>query len=148
MPDTTPLPPSSPKRNEISAFRAPNNAIKSRIFSGLVLALPVVITFWIIYQLYSALQGLVLNPIAMLVNRLLGNRASDWLPDWWIRIVAPLIAIVAVLGFLYVLGYFVRSRLAQLIDRVMLRLPIVTIVYKAVRTVFDSFDNQRQAAKP
>lgn len=148
VPDKTNLPPVSPKLNEIGALRALGNAIKSRIFSGLVLALPIAITFWIIYQLYSTLQGLILNPIAMLVNRLIGNRTSDWLPDWWIRIVAPLIAIVVVLGFLYVLGYFVRSRVALLIDWAMLRLPIVTIVYKAVRTVFHSLDNQRHTPKP
>ncbi|MEO6809022.1 MAG: DUF502 domain-containing protein [Isosphaeraceae bacterium] len=145
VPDTTTPPPSPPGTGVIHALA---NAVKSRILSGLILALPIVITFWIFFQLYSTLQRLVLNPIALQVNHLIGNRTSDWLPDWWLRIVAPLVAIVAVLGFLYVLGYFVRSRVALMLDRLMLHLPIVTIVYKAVRNLFHSLDDQRHAAKP
>ncbi len=37
-------------------FRATLGALKSRIVSGLILALPIALTFWIIYQLYLVLN--------------------------------------------------------------------------------------------
>ena len=138
-----------PAPNEFDAIRALGNAIRSRIFSGLVLALPIAITFWIIYQLFATLQGFVLDPIALLFDRFVFHSQSrDGLPFWWVRIVSPLIAISAVVIFLYFLGYFVRSRMALVVDWVMLRLPIVTILYKAVRNVFRSLEDQRQATRP
>jgi uncharacterized membrane protein len=125
--------------------RTLSNSIKARVFSGLVLALPIAITFWVIYQLFSTLQGIVLDPIALLIDRLtLGRASTVGLPFWWTRIVAPLIAICAVLAFLYVLGYFVRTRVAWLIDWVMTHLPGVAIIYQAIRNVFLSLETQRQ----
>jgi uncharacterized membrane protein len=145
--DAPPKPPASGGEphtvDELGALRALFGAIKTRIFSGLVLALPFVITIWIIYWLYSTLQGIVLDPIAHLINAyVLGGRAHEGQPFWWWwdRVVAPLIAIAAVLAFLYFLGYLVRSRVALMVDWVMLRVPGVTIIYKAVRGMFQSLE--------
>ena len=130
--------------NELSALGALYGAIKSRIFSGLLLALPFAITLWIIYWLYSTLKGIILDPIAYLIyNYALGRRAPV-LPFGWDRIVAPLIAIAAVLAALYFLGYFVRTRMAQMVDWVMLHLPGVTIIYKAVRDMLQTLETQRR----
>jgi uncharacterized membrane protein len=126
--------------DEVGALHALYRAIKSRIFSGLLLALPFAITLWIIYWLYSTLQGIVLDPIAHLISTYVGGRVREGLPFWWDRVVAPLIAIAAVLAFLYFLGYFVRSRVARMVDWVMLRVPGVTIIYKAVRGMFQSLE--------
>ena len=135
------------KLDEIGALRALANAIKTRIFSGLLLALPIAITIWIIYWLYSTLQGIVLDPLAYLLNAFVGDRLAGDLPFWWRRFAAPLIAIALVLVVLYFLGYLVRTRLALAIDWVLLRLPIVTIVYKAVRNVFQSLADQGQGPR-
>lgn len=132
-----------------AAPRALVGAIRSRIFSGLLLALPIAITFWIIYQLFATLQGVLLDPLALLVNRFVfRSQTIDGLPFWWVRVVSPLIAIAAVLVFLYFLGYLVRSRVAQVVDWMMLHVPIVTVVYKAVRNVVGSLANQRQSSRP
>lgn len=155
MPDTSPpapdpdFPPHPSGLDEFAALRALGAAIRSRIFSGLLLALPIALTFWIIYQLFTTLQGLLLDPLAWVINRFLfGNRTFDDLPFWWRRIIAPLTAIGAVLAALYFLGYFVRSRIAHAVDWVMLHLPLVEVVYKALRSVMRSFEGQGKAAKP
>lgn len=140
--------PQGHKLDEIGALRALFNAIKGRIFSGLLLALPIAITIWIIYWLYSTLQGIVLDPLAYLINAAyMGDRVAEDLPVWWRRIVAPAIAIGLVLVVLYFLGYLVRTRLARAVDWVLLRLPIVTIIYKAVRNVFQSLEDQGQGPR-
>jgi uncharacterized membrane protein len=36
--------------------------MRTRIISGLILALPIALTFWIIYQLYLTLNKTILEP--------------------------------------------------------------------------------------
>jgi uncharacterized membrane protein len=44
---------------------------------------------------------------------------------------------------LYGLGFFVHSRLRRVIDWVLLRVPVMSIVYNGVRNVFQALDRQR-----
>jgi uncharacterized membrane protein len=139
---TSPGPPGSSRSNEIGAVRALINAIRTRIISGLILALPIVLTFWIIYQIYSVLTTNILGPAADLVRFLLiGKVTGAGSRFWWDQVAAPLIAIVAVLALLYFLGWIVRSRLLLAVDWVLLRLPVVTTIYKTLNNVFQSLGN-------
>jgi uncharacterized membrane protein len=129
-----------PHLNEVGALHALARAIRTRIVSGLVLALPIVLTFWILYWLYATLQGLVLNPMARLYVYLFHQEPTSW----WDRAAAPMIAVVLVLSFLYILGLFVRSSLLRAVDWVLLRVPVVTPIYKALSNVAQSLGNQMQ----
>ena len=124
-------------------FRGLANALRSRIVSGLVLALPIVLTFWIIYQLYLVLNSALIYP-AKGVRYLLGLRPGFDPESAWLQWVAPLIAMVLVLALLYILGLFARSWVHRAIDWVLLHVPVVTTIYKAIRNVFESLDNQFQ----
>ena len=136
------------KPRALAFLTAPAGAIKARVFSGLILALPITITISIIYWLFTTLQAFVLDPAAHLVTYLFGIRAGVGrqtpLPYWWERYVAPLLAIALVLVLLYFLGYFARSRLARLVDWVMTRVPGVTIIYSAARNVIQSLADSQQ----
>jgi uncharacterized membrane protein len=113
-------------------------AIRQRILSGIVLALPIVITFWIIFWLYSTLQRWLIDPVAQLVRWAIGEVRYEALPWWWQQYVSPLIAVALVLVFLYFLGLFVRTRLHRAVDRLLLKVPVVTVIYKSVRSIFDT----------
>jgi uncharacterized membrane protein len=131
--------------DEGAGFRGVISSIQSRIVGGLVLALPIVLTFWIIYWLYETLKQAVLDPMARLVRYLFGREGIHAPLDfWWDQVVSPAIAIVLVLTFLYFLGLFVRSRLHTAVDWVLLRLPVVTTIYKALSNVFRSLGQQFQ----
>jgi uncharacterized membrane protein len=168
MDDKTTHPEIDERRRRILA--ALTEPIKSRIISGLILALPITITISIIYWLFSTLQAFVLDPIAHLVELGIGARSGSAapgsmrgriveraggtievlfdpridspLPFWWERYIAPLIAIGLVLILLYFLGYFFGSRLARLLDWLLLRLPGVEYIYSATRNVIQSLDIQ------
>src|SRR5262249_53543730 len=56
---------------------------------------------------------------------------------------APVIAIILALVLLYGLGFLVRSRVRRGIDWVLLRVPLISIVYNGVRNVFQSLERQR-----
>jgi uncharacterized membrane protein len=116
------------------------NSIQSRIISGLILALPFALTFWILYQLYLSFRNFVLDPLAIGARYLFGKDALAQLPLWWDEFVAPLLAIVFVLTVLYVLGHFARSRLHRMVDFMMSHLPVVTTIYRAITNVFQSLD--------
>ncbi len=122
-------------------------AIRRRIISGLIFALPIAITFWIVYWIYSTLQGLLIDPIAQLVRRAIGAGRWAELPVWWQDYVSPLIAVGLALTFLYFLGLFGRSRVYRIIDWVLLRVPIVSVVFKAVSNVFNSLASGQQGSQ-
>ncbi len=134
--------PAGPGLNELGAMRAFFRAIRTRIIGGLILALPIAITFWIILQLYLTLQGLVIVPTVWIIHRIVGPERLAGLPTWWQEVVAPLVAIASVLVLLYFLGLFVSSRVARAIDWLLFRVPLVTTIYQAVRGVFQSLASQ------
>lgn len=125
-------------------------AFRARLLSGLLITLPIVITFWIIYWLYLTLSRFILNPLAGLVNRLqpwLRNSSAlqDFaLPEWWYNLVSPVLAIVMVLAILYTLGLLIRSWVYRTLDWFLLHVPVVATIYRAVRNVVDSVGSQFQ----
>jgi uncharacterized membrane protein len=126
---------------ELSVFR-------SRIIGGLVVILPIVITFWIVYWLLMTLQQFLLNPLAVLINRIqawIRNSSALQqldLPNWWYNIVSPVLAILLAVAILYVLGLMVRSWIYRTLEWFLLHVPVVATIYKAVRNVVQSLGSQ------
>jgi uncharacterized membrane protein len=127
--------------NEVGAIHALINAVQTRIMGGLILALPIVLTFWIVYWLYSTVKQIVLDPTIWAARYLLFGKDVADIPAW-VGWVSPVIAIISALAVLYFLGLFVSSRLQGAVDWVMFRLPVITTIYKALRNVFQSLDTQ------
>ena len=123
-----------------AAVRAVVDSMRTRIISGLILALPIALTFWIIYQLYLTLNKTILEPATGVVKLLLGYREGFNPDGTWERYVSPLIAVVLVASLLYILGLFARSGLRRALDWVLLHLPGVTTIYKALSSVFQSLE--------
>jgi uncharacterized membrane protein len=138
----SPTPPPNPQPIAAGSLRALLNAIRTRIVSGLLLALPIVLTFWIIYWLYTTVKQAILDPLVDVLGNLFDNSWSQ--TSWWNQFVNPLIAVVLVVTFLYCLGLIARSWIARVIDWVLLRVPVVTTIYKALSNVFQSIGNQYQ----
>ena len=118
--------------------------IQGRMIGGLLLILPILITLWVIHWLYASLDKYVIDPIALLVlwkvNR---GQPNAELPFWFETYAAPVIAIAIVLVLLYALGFLAHTRLRQFIDSVLMRLPVISVVYNGVQNVFQTLDKQR-----
>ncbi len=125
----------------LSSFRA-------HVISGLILSLPIVITFWIIYWIFMTLERFLLNPLAILINRIQAwMRDSPTLqeldlPQWWYNIGSPVLAILLALAILYMLGIILRSWLYRTLEWFLLHVPIVATIYRAVRNVVESLGSQ------
>ena len=151
-PTTVPGPPGPPglQTNATpTALRSAWHSILGRILGGLMLVLPVLITFWLVYQLYSALEKYLIGPLARLVLWKVRQGQPDAdLPAWFENYAAQLIGVIVVLLLLYGLGFFVNSRVRGAINAVMLRMPGLSVVYNAVRQVFQTLDRQRGQERP
>lgn len=130
-----------------SAARGSFGIIRGRVFAGLLFMLPFVITAWIVYWLYSFIENFAIGPAARLIVRAAEGRADVVLPPWFVNYVAPLIGVVAVLTLLYLLGFFARIRADRLLDAVLLRVPIITTIHRAVRQVFATLRGSRELSR-
>ncbi len=129
---TTP-PPAGP-------FRAMIRDIRAKILSGLLAALPIALTFFIVNWLYVTLTTIILTPAIEAVRFVLGNHGLS--ESFWYRYLAPVLAVALVLFLLYSLGVFVQLRLLRAVDWVLLKVPIVNTIFKALSNVFQSIGKQ------
>jgi uncharacterized membrane protein len=143
-----PLKPSPPPQElpegEGGFVRVLVKLVRTRIISGLFVALPIALTLFIVHYLYAT-TVLLLTPVVVTVRLVAGRLAGD--PDYfdntfWSRYLAPVIAVVLVLSALYALGMFVRSRVLRAVDWVFLHVPVVGTIFKAVKNVFQSLGQQ------
>jgi uncharacterized membrane protein len=124
------------------------SSFRSRVLSGLIFSLPIVITFWIIYWLFMTLEQFLLNPLAGLINRIHAwMRHSPALqeldlPQWWYNVGSPFLAILLALAILYLLGLFFSSWVSRTLEWFLLHVPIVATIYRAVRNVVESLGSQ------
>ena len=126
--------------NEVGALRALLLAVRARILSGLIAALPIALTFFIVRWLYVTIIAVVLMPPTNAVRGFLGEQGRTGY--FWETYGAPVIAVLLLLGFLYFLGFFVQTRFMRVLDWGMLKVPIVNTIFKATRNVFDSVGKQ------
>jgi uncharacterized membrane protein len=126
------------------AFRRAWRGIRIRILGGLLLVAPILITLWLIYWLFSVLEKYAIDPLALILLRLVrGSQSGAELPHWFEAFAAPIIAVAVALLLLYCLGFFAQSRLRGAVDWVLLRLPVISGIYNGVRKVFQALDQQR-----
>jgi uncharacterized membrane protein len=131
------------------AFRRVWLGVRDRVLGGLLLVTPILITLWVILWLYSVLDRQVIDPLARLVLWVVrGYRPGAELPAWFETYAAPLVAVAAVLLLLYGLGFFARSRLRGIVDRVFQRVPLVSALYSGVLQVVHTLDRQRGQVRP
>ncbi len=144
--------PGSPLAHEDTVPGAPGQTmrrIRDRMFEGLLFVLPIALTFWVIRWLYSSLEYNVIDPIAqVLLWKIRWSRSSTELPYWFETFVAPLLAILIVLLLVYCLGFFVHSRLRRSIDWVLLRIPVISLIYDSLRGMVKSLEKPKGQPRP
>src|SRR6516165_157013 len=78
-----------------TALRKSWLSFRGRVLGGLMLVMPILITFWVIYWLYSTLEKYVIDPLALLVlGKVRAGQPDLELPYWFETYVAPLIGIL------------------------------------------------------
>jgi uncharacterized membrane protein len=115
----------------------PFGRIRSRLVSGVLVLVPLFITVFILRALFGFTAGILLPVI---------DPAVDHWPGWarGALALAILLLIVFVLGELA--AHLVGRRIISLGEAVLLRVPVVRVIYKASRQVVSAFEGRERSA--
>ncbi len=123
--------------------------IRDRLVGGLLLALPLLITLWVLGWFYSLLEQKVIDPlVGFLLWKLRWTTSSTELPYWFETYAAPVIAIVLALALLYLLDLLADTRLHRAVGWTLRRIPVFSHIYNPVRQVFESLDREPGQQRP
>ena len=118
----------SPTPPKIGPIHAISRDVRAKILGGLIAALPIVLTLFIVNWLYVTLTTVVLTPAIEAVRFILGSHGMG--ETFWYRYFTPVFAIALVLFLLYALGVFVKLRVLLAVDLVCYHVPVVSIDFQ------------------
>lgn len=111
---------------------------KQYIFTGLLSILPIYATYWIVKQLFLVFS----SPGTKLYYLTFGDNTFKYLPE----IIGFLLTIISI----YIIGRFVTNVLGKSllneIEKLVERIPIVSLVYKTVKQITESISSQNNNA--
>src|SRR5262245_13104720 len=114
--------------------------LRGNLIRGLLLALPTIITIWLLGLLFSLISDHV-TPWVLAALRLAGVAELD---PWHGRVLVPLVGIVLTLTVIYLLGALaanlVGRRLFALVERGILKIPVVRGIYGGSRQLLDALN--------
>jgi uncharacterized membrane protein len=123
--------------------------IRDRIVGGLLLAMPLLLTLWIITWLYSILEQKVIDPLALLLMwKLKWTTSSTELPYWFETYAAPVIAIVVALIILYCLDLLADTSLHRTVSWTLKRVPLFSHIYNPIQGIFQSLEQNPDQQAP
>jgi uncharacterized membrane protein len=118
---------------------------RNKFLAGLALALPLVITFVILQFIYSLLHGWsepIVKWFADLANEIAGKTVIGTEDPRFLmatRFIGVLIPIAALIALGFMATNFIGAHVVTAFDRLMLRIPFVSFIYKSLKQVIDSF---------
>lgn len=130
---------------QASFTRHPFVWLRNKLLAGLAVALPLLITFWILQNGYHLLHGWslpILDFFARFINEVAGFSAVDTASPTFQSVVTfvgfmiPLLVFIALgVAATNVLGV----RVVAAMDKLLISLPIVSFIYKSLKQVIDGF---------
>lgn len=116
--------------NNTSIYSKLKHHIRSRLISGMLLLLPLLITFLILRVLYLFTVGMLVP----MLNDIFGN-----IPDFLIF----LISIVVPLLIIYIIGllanHFIGRKIVSIGEKIITQVPLLRTLYSAAKNVVDTF---------
>jgi len=129
--------------------------LRGSFATGLLVLVPLLLTIWIVEQLFKVLSGVFDGPVAWLWGG--AEKLSEPLPLLgWAGVevghLVPVVSIVTLLLIILLLGMIARdilgARLLMFGEDILRRIPIVNRIYQAVRQISETFlSNQKGAFK-
>lgn len=119
--------------------------LRNKLLAGLAVALPLLITFWILQNGYHLLHGWsvpLLQFCADTVNDLAGRTLVDPTNPTYEHVVTFVGFLIPLLVFVF-LGVMATNvlgvRVVSAMDKLLLSVPIVSFIYKSLKQVIDGF---------
>lgn len=119
--------------------------LRNKFLAGLALALPLIITLWILESIYDLLHGWSKPTLAQavsLVNELSGETVlniKDPKLESLTNFIGFLFSVLVILGLGFMATNVIGVHVVTAIDKLLLRLPLVAVIYKPLKQVIDAF---------
>ena len=119
--------------------------VRNKFLAGLALAFPLIVTFWILQFVYNLLHGWsegLLGYIAELTKEIAGREVIS-LTDPMVQRITSFVGFMIPLIVIVALGLMATNvigvRVVAAVDKLLLRIPLIAIIYKTLKQVIDAF---------
>ncbi len=119
--------------------------LRNKFLAGLALALPLIITIWILYSVYVLMHGWskpVLAQIVSIINELSDQPIID-INDPKLESVTNFIgflfSLIMILGLGFMATNVIGVHIVSAVDKLLMRVPLVAIIYRPLKQVIDAF---------
>ena len=119
--------------------------LRNKFLAGLALALPLIITFWILFSIYDLLHAWskpVLAQVVNLVNELSEEpllNIEDPKLESLTNFIGFLCSVLAILGLGFMATNVIGVHIVTAVDKLLLRIPLVAVIYRPLKQVIDAF---------
>lgn len=119
--------------------------MRNKFLAGLALALPLIITIWILYSIYVLMHGWSKPVVEQLVNVV--NELSDPplidINDPKLQnltnFVCFLFSLLMILGLGFMATNVIGAHIVTAVDKLLMRVPLVALIYRPLKQVIDAF---------
>jgi len=119
----------------VSVQKKPFQFFRNMIVTGIIVAVPIVLSLWVAWYLYSHLTDWGIK-LANTLNLMAG------LPDFWRTQIIRVLALVVILAVLFFLGVLTKitlgRRLIAKAQALLLKLPLVNFIYSTCKQIGDT----------
>lgn len=138
----------TPSTNPMTEAPAPKGWgvwLRNKFLAGLALALPLIITFWIlsfVYDLLHAWSKPVLGQAVNLVNEFSDEpllNIEDPKLESLTNFIGFLFSVLAILGLGFMATNVIGVHVVTAVDKLLLRIPLVAVIYRPLKQVIDAF---------
>ena len=113
--------------------------IRTNFFTGALIVIPLILTFWVLYFIIDKLNLLFLEPIINLLQK--------FVPAQNIEILTKIAILILLLVFLILIGFATRIILLRNIfgfgEKILYKVPMISTIYKTIKEISVAFLAQK-----
>lgn len=121
--------------------------VRNKFLTGLAVVTPLIVTWWILQFVYKVLHdwSLPLQQFTVSrINELAGRQIIDPASEGFLmfeKFVGVLIPLVVLIALGVLASNVIGRQVVEAIDRLLLRVPFISFIYKTLKQVIDAFKN-------
>lgn len=113
--------------------------LRNFFFTGLLFLFPIGVTYWVLSLLISKTQSYA-RPIVIGIFKQFSNESA---PELAITLISLILVLLFVILVGWLTSFYLGKKVLDLIDRLMLRLPVVRSVYGGTKQIIEALSFQR-----
>jgi len=125
-----------------SEITSPRRTLKSVLFTGILFLVPIGITWWLVDILVTNIEGYA-RPLVEQTVHAFGFEGN--VPHWLLTIISLTVVFLFVLLIGWLASFYFGKQLLRLVDKLLLRVPLVRTIYGGTKQITEAFSLQRSS---